>query len=387
MRIVAVTALACVLSAQAAAAQRAIITGLNPAGFQELPWGYSQAQVAAHWQETPLEVKRENGLTRLGFLPWLGLQTWSVAVDDHQGFVQAQGTSAPTVTGAACETLYRATVARFARPYRALQPVITERTDGSAPLCDAVRAGHAEASYRWTDPVNGAEAVVEVNREGRVVFQAATRGYREALAASVAQAAAPATAPVAAVAPATTTTAGVTGFNSALWGPAARAIVLPWGATRADVVRVMGREPTLETTRDLGPGMSALYYLTEGVGFTIHQARGLIQAAVTTGLAGPPEPCADFFRHVAERIQGAFPALQPRAEYTHQGSGDLCAAVKSGAARASSVWTDPASGATVSVRVGEKTGAVGVFFATPEYIRWFDSTPEGRSRLQASTRP
>jgi hypothetical protein len=162
-----------------------VIEGLNPAEFSELKWGATAAQVAAHWREQPLAVKHENGVTRLSFLPWMGMETWTVAVHDQHGFVQVEALSAESVTGAACELQFRQLLSQFQRSYPGLTPSITERNDAGTGLCEAVRAGQGEARYRWTDAA-GTEIVVEVNREGRVAFQSHTRRYRDWLAASAA---------------------------------------------------------------------------------------------------------------------------------------------------------------------------------------------------------
>ncbi|HLL83791.1 MAG TPA: hypothetical protein VK420_14095 [Longimicrobium sp.] len=186
---------AAVLTAALAAPAHAqnVIQGLNPADFSELKWGATAPQVAAHWRERPLAVKRESGITRLSFLPWMGMETWTVAVHDQHGFVQAEALSAASVTGAACELQFRQFLSQFQRAYPGLTPSITERNDAGTGLCEAVRAGRGEARYRWTDAA-GTEIVVEVNRDGRVAFQSHTRPYRDWLAASGAPAAAPASA-------------------------------------------------------------------------------------------------------------------------------------------------------------------------------------------------
>jgi hypothetical protein len=189
MKKLVAAAVACTLAVPAYAQN---ITGLNPAGHASLAWGADSARVSNHWREQPLAVKRENGIARLSFLPWLGMDTWTVAVHDRHGFVQAEAMSGAGVTGAACERQFRQFVALFQRSYRQLTPNVTERNDAGTGLCEAVSAGRGEARYRWSDPATGAETVVEVNRQGRVAFQTAAPQYRAWLAAN-----APAPAPVA----------------------------------------------------------------------------------------------------------------------------------------------------------------------------------------------
>lgn len=232
-----------------------VIEGLNPAEFSELKWGATAPQVAAHWREQPLAVKRENGVTRLSFLPWMGMETWTVGVHDQHGFVQVEALSAANVTGAACELQFRQFLSQFQRSYPGLTPSITERNDAGTGLCEAVRAGRGEARYRWTDAA-GAEIVIEVNREGRVAFQSHTRPYRDWLAAS----GTPASAPAAAPRPATPQRLGLTA--------AAFRAIRP-GMSLEEVNALVGFAGTQTSSTDIGGRRSAGYKWQRGGEFMI----------------------------------------------------------------------------------------------------------------------
>lgn len=147
---------------------------------------------------------------------------------------------------------------------------------------------------------------------------------------------------------------------------------VPWGATRADVIRQRGT-PEFETTDGVGPGMTILAYKNELglLGFTVHERDGLIQVALSRQLA-PAECNADFTGMLAV-LRSTLSPLEPVGGIENPTSDDLCTAVKAGRTKARYTWTDPVNDATVTLELKPGAGTLQVYLATPQYRRWYDT--------------
>lgn len=222
-------------------------------GYDGLKWGADRAKVTTYWNEQPLSETRERGLARLRFKEYNGMD-WVLAVHDQRGFVQFEATSASSVPVGACEAVFNYYHQAFMKLYPHITPVGGKRNAGGGDLCEAVKAGRAEARYSWTDPVNGAVATLQVNRDGRTGYTMAAPFYREW--ASAAPAAVP---PAAAPRPA----AQRLGLSAAAF----RAI-RP-GMSLEEVNALVGFAGTQTSSTDIGGHRSAGYKWQRGAEFMI----------------------------------------------------------------------------------------------------------------------
>jgi hypothetical protein len=360
-------------------------------GFDNLHWGATRDSVQRYWRETPAAEARQGSWAFLQFADWEGMQ-WNLAVHDQLGFNRFYAKSLHSTADRRCERVFQQYVERLQRLYGAITPQGGVNNPGGGNLCEAVAARRATASYTWMDPANGAAAVVFIDpADGRMVYMQASSSFLQWAAeqdrlAAAGQQPAPAAAPAqpSRPAPQPAQSTRLTGYDSRVWSPQGQPLQIAFGTSAAEIRRRFGN-PVLEDTRDLGPDLTDLIYTQdngEGLVFTVHRSRGLVRVINSTGLSTPDLPCDAFWARARDRAAALFPGVTPRGGAHNPRGGDLCEQVRAGNAFAEMVWTDPAGGPTVWLRVGPSSGVISVATQSPEFHQWFDTSAMGRERWE-----
>ena len=251
-------AAALLLAAPAAAQSRdtAVI-----GGYDALKWGADRARVTTFWNEQPLSETTDRGLTRMRFKTYNGMD-WTLAVHDQRGFVQLEAAGAQTLPVAACEAVFDYYHQAFTKLYSHITPAGGKRNDAGGSICEAVKAGRGEARYSWTDPVNGAIATLQINRDGRTGYTMAAPFYREWASAAPSR-------------------LGVTA--------AAFAAIRP-GMTLEEVNALIGSAGTQASSTEIGGSRSAGYTWSGrgGNAIILSFLNGRVAGGLQSGLYGQP---------------------------------------------------------------------------------------------------
>lgn len=154
-----------------------------------------------------------------------------------------------------------------------------------------------------------------------------------------------------------------------------------WGAHRSKIVETWG-EP--DRSHELGDGTAtALIYPNvmlageeSSLGFLIHPDHGLTRGQALFPY-GEGEDCWRLFTRIRNLVDAALPEDEPAAQID-RGPEDLsfCTAFLIGAAEARVLWSDPDSGARISLMLDLSDGVLRLSYESPSFV---ELVREGRS--------
>lgn len=149
---------------------------------------------------------------------------------------------------------------------------------------------------------------------------------------------------------------------------------LPWGATRAEVIKQWGAPDTTHLVKSLSS--EALVYPNEAIlgeqaamGMLIHRTAGLIRGQYLVRYGGGAD-CKRVYVKYRNAVNEAFPALSPVERKTSVDKNSevgFCTAFQLGRAEAWSRWSDSTTGAQVTLRLDGAEGVLRVSYESPVF--------------------